>query len=83
MPPAGLHVAAAPHRFVRTIRSDGSPPVHERTRATGWAKLHRLLLDELGSRGELHADKGYDYSQLRRCLSARGIRHVPEQQLNR
>ncbi|MFF5443231.1 IS5 family transposase [Streptomyces achromogenes] len=25
--------------------------------------------------GKLHADKGYDYQHLRRCLSSRGIRH--------
>ena len=50
----GLHVAAGADRVVRAVRRDGP---HRRftgwTKVRLWAKLHRLVLDELGSRGEL------------------------------
>ncbi|MFE5082085.1 transposase [Streptomyces mirabilis] len=49
----------------------------EWTKARVWAKLHPPVRSRRGPRrrrpGKLHADKGYDYAHLRRCLSKRGI----------
>lgn len=66
--------------FQRVVPEAPSRPQGGGRRRQVWAKLHRLVLDGLGSRGELDgsrcaidsadmrarkADKGYDYNYLR------------------
>lgn len=49
----GLHVAAVAEGVVRTVRSDGSPTVHRVDEGSGVGRADRLVLDELGARGDL------------------------------
>lgn len=49
----GLHVVAVADRVVRAVGATVHRRFTEWTKARGWAKLHRLVLDELRSRGEL------------------------------
>ncbi len=50
---SGLYLAAVAVGVLRAVGSDCPSAVRRVEQGQGWAKLHRLVLDELGSRGEL------------------------------
>lgn len=49
----GLHVAATADSIFRAVRATAHRRFSEWSKARVWAKLHRVVLDELGARGEL------------------------------